>query len=181
VSVKQNAQLLVHLATFLQSSIKSLPLVGDGLTAGGAELIIARIDRYFVDRCSSDEALGLRLGRGETHPGDSLLFEKRDAALRLAVAMHGGGPTNENLKTVASKLERYHTSAWPRERFENSCPKHRRGRIEEYFWHALRARDRLIGWEQIRNIVAASAEGKSAFSFPGAATNPSGTVDSDPG
>jgi hypothetical protein len=121
--------------------------------------------------------LGMQLPPDEIHPGIGL---KRDAAYCAAVALEGE-PNNETFRQVGAKLNHYYSSSWPREKGLPSCPSHRVDRIEGYFWVALNARDRLIGWEQIRNIVAASAEVKSAFLFPGPAANPSATVDSDLG
>jgi hypothetical protein len=149
---KLNALYLDRLRTFLRT--------GEGLNAGDAEILAAGIDRYFAERCSLDEAMGVSPGPGRWgHPGDWLRFEKRNAAIRRAAALHGA-LTPANSKTLAEKWGHYHASGWRHDRILASCPPHRVDRIEGHFWDALKVHDRVLGWKQIQEIVGASVEVK---------------------
>jgi hypothetical protein len=162
MSVKHHGQRLDRLRTFLRT--------GEGFNPDDAELLVASLDRYFDQCCSLDEAMGVRRGPGENHPGAAMRFEKRNAAVRCAAALNGA-LIPANFKTLAEKWERYHASGWRHERTLDSCPAHRAGRIEGYFWEALKAYDRVLGPKQIQEIVGTSVEVNLAFSLPRTATN----------
>ncbi len=155
VSADHSAKLLHRLGEF----VRTRPA---GLAAEDADAVGDGIDRYFRDKCTLDEAMGVRLDPGENHPGTSLAIAKRDAALRAA-AMHLGGTSTENAKKLADMFARYEAGPWQRERTLDLCP--RPGRIEGHFWAALKAYTRAIGQRQIQKILATQQEVKSAFDF----------------
>jgi hypothetical protein len=158
VSAVHHARRLDRLRAFL----RTLPA---GIAPDDATAIADGIDRYIAQRCSLEEAMGVRLDVGEKHPGANLARADRDAHLRAAAALLGG-VSRANSGKLADLLKSYEACAWLRERGRETCPPHRVGRIEGHFWAALRAWPASLDHKRIHQIVAASKELKSAIEFP---------------
>jgi hypothetical protein len=61
---------------------------------------------------------------------------------------------------MCDRIERYETTAWPRDRLADECPPHRVGRVEEFCWKILRAY-RAPSDRTIRRILEMEAVAKS--------------------
>jgi hypothetical protein len=158
MSAIHSAQLLLRLQTFMRSG-------PEGFSAEDAEAVDRNIGAYFGRCLGLDEAFGVKLDRGENHPGRDLRYAVRDAELCAAAALLASG--DDRSKTLAAKFSRYFADAWPKERGLDACPPARVGQIEGHFWAALRIHPALIGKRRIEVILAAQQELKSAFDFHG--------------
>jgi hypothetical protein len=134
---------------------------GESIPAADLAEFFAKLDRYFSQRCSLDEAFGVRLDVGESHPGGTLLMAVRDAELGTA-AVKFGIICFANSKQLSAMMESYELGPWQRERTLETCPAHRCGRIEGHFWRALKAWPRVVKARQMHLIVAAQRLVKSA-------------------
>ena len=132
-----------------------------GLATADAFALAAGLDKYFGDRVSLDEAMGVHLDHGEGHPGRTIALAARDAELRSGAAKLG--PINyANSLGLAAKFERYYSGPWQLERSLAHCPASRSSRIEGNFWRALKAWPRTVKGRRMHEIVAAQRELKEA-------------------
>jgi hypothetical protein len=157
VSAAHHAQLLLRLWAVMLAR-------PDVFAEGDAEAAAAAFATFFRKRCSLDEAFGVRLDRGENHPGEDMARAERDTALQAAGAILGEAST-ENSKTLELRFSRYRDGPWKLEQYLDQCPANRRGQIEGHFWRALKALDRPLGWRRIKEILAAQRAVKSASDF----------------
>jgi hypothetical protein len=145
----------------LRDFLRTKPL---GFGADDAEAIAAGLDRYFAQRCSLDDAMGVHLDQGETHPGEHAAIAKSNAALRAAAACLGA-VDRRNSKKLADMLAVYGRRAWRRDRGCHECPAQYVGRIEQHFWTALKARPKFLCDRQVHTIVTKNPEVKEASDF----------------
>ncbi|WP_298257115.1 hypothetical protein [Bradyrhizobium sp.] len=158
MSADYHANRLYRVAMFVKT--------GSGASDEDRARFVADVGRYFADQCSIEDALGLRLDKGENHPAFSLKLARRNDALRAAAAMLGAA-TPANARKIADWLKGYRSNGWLRDRDASVCPHAIRGRIEAHLWVALKARDHLIDWKQIQKVIGTPMELISASEFQG--------------
>jgi hypothetical protein len=94
-------------------------------------------------------------GRGRRSPADILSRTARDHLLRLAAERHCQGLSDRAAAEVLrTKLTRYQTGAWQRDRAEVRCPDRHRGKLTELLWQVLRVRDMTPSARSIRKALA---------------------------
>jgi hypothetical protein len=83
-----------------------------------------------------------------------LAIDERDQFLRAAAAHFCVGMSERAAATMLrTKLTRYQTGPWRRDRFEALCPARHRGRIDELLWMILRVRDHVPSEMTIRRAL----------------------------
>ena len=82
--------------------------------------------------------------RGRRPPADVLSRAIRDHLLRLAAERHCTGMSDRQAaEMLRTKLTRYQTGAWRRDRFSEACPDRHRGTLNELLWQTLMIRDAI--------------------------------------
>ena len=93
-------------------------------------------------------------GRGQRKPADVVARASRDYLLRLACERHCQGLSDRAAaEMLRTKLARYASGAWQRDRAEDLCPARYHGRIEALLWQVLRARDYVPSARSIRRAL----------------------------
>lgn len=119
----------------------------DGSAEADALLaIIESVRAGCVD--SLDEALGLKSRPGSRRWQTLAALEARDAHLRAAASTFDLAAPE-----LARKLDRYASTAWPRDRASSTCPSRLEGKPEADFWRALRAWPRQVGERQLQKML----------------------------
>ena len=94
-------------------------------------------------------------GRGKRTPSTMLAIDERDQFLRVAADRFCVGMSDRAAATMLrTKLTRYQTGAWRRDRVEALCPARHRGRIDELLWCVLKVRDAVPSERTIRAALA---------------------------
>ncbi len=98
------------------------------------------LEKFFEHQCpSSDEALGLRSGRGGVPWWLEEAMRKRDAALRQLVANSCPARSlSDHARDVARLACHYAASAWRFDREKNEIPKEYAGTPKAYLWQAFK-------------------------------------------
>ena len=93
--------------------------------------------------------------RGRRTPSTVLAIDERDHFLRVAADRFCVGMSDRAAATMLrTKLARYQTGAWRRDRVEALCPTRHRSRIDELLWCVLRVRDYVPSERTIRAALA---------------------------
>ena len=101
------------------------------------------------------------VGRGHPTPAEMLSRDERDrylveAADRYCIAMSDNAAADYLLVRLAG----YRETAWRKDGAEALCPARHRGSITEFFWMALKSRDRLPSLRLVREVLRASARAR---------------------
>jgi hypothetical protein len=93
--------------------------------------------------------------RGKRTPETLQALARRDALLHEARARFCAGLTHHQAaELLHTKLRRYQTSAWRRERGAEQCPSRLAGREGALLWQILRAHDHVLGAPMIAKILS---------------------------
>jgi hypothetical protein len=86
----------------------------------------------------------------------SMLYKRRDRALRQAALRWADLAPKDATRMLAGELARYYTRCWPRERRCTENP-HAAGSLRGHLWAALAAVDRVPGRRQLQRIILTRA------------------------
>lgn len=108
-------------------------------------------------------ALGVRGAPGQRAPRTAAAMAERDRLVREAAAtFFPGQTTTAQAAGIASKIRRYETAGWLRERGEQRCPSRHVGKIEASLWEIMRATGGGLGERRIRYVLSASNCGENS-------------------
>lgn len=80
---------------------------------------------------------------------------ERDRLVRAMAARFFGGMSALTAATaIHCELTRYQSSAWTFERVLDECPQRHRGRLREFTWRILKARDYLLSVRALRRTLS---------------------------
>jgi hypothetical protein len=95
--------------------------------------------------------------RGKRLPETLQAIAQRDALLREAAARFCAGATHHQAaEMLRTKLLRYQTSAWRRDRAQPECPSRLAGRLDALLFQILRTRDHVPSGVTIRRALTFS-------------------------
>jgi hypothetical protein len=93
--------------------------------------------------------------RGRRTEATTRSIATRNRLLIEAAARHCAGQSSRSAASaLRGALVRYREGAWRRHRVEDQCPVRLVGRLDEYLWRILRARDHVPSERTIRRALA---------------------------
>jgi hypothetical protein len=93
--------------------------------------------------------------RGKRSDATLQAIEARNRLLIEAASRHFAGQSSRSTANgLRGALVRYREGAWRRHRIEGECPERLCGKVEQYCWMILRARDCVPSERTIRRALA---------------------------
>jgi hypothetical protein len=94
---------------------------------------------------------------GQRTPATLLAIDERNRWLAEAAALFMPDQSSRaTARRLHVALARYRQGPWRRHRVEDQCPARLRGRIEQYLWLVLRARDAIPSESTVRAAIDAA-------------------------
>jgi hypothetical protein len=131
-------------------------LAGEPLDDGLSRWLGTSLEDFLNQRCSLDEAFGLRSAQGGVAWWQEEAIRTRNAALReLSVRVGAAGSTAARARQVYRLAIRYAASCWRRDRDLDEMPPQYRETAKEYLWRAFKSGAIMpIGERHLRSILA---------------------------